>query len=111
MGSAFSNRLECIKTYFIIALPTTTTVDTGNTTSSYSSSNDGGSSGSSIGLIVGVIAALVVVFGVVSMGLVFYFKVYKKKLNAGKPIIENTKPRFEGNSNQSFILKIRLNYI
>ncbi|XP_052224008.1 uncharacterized protein LOC127839665 [Dreissena polymorpha] len=44
-----------------------------------------------IGLAVGLSALLLLIVGAV----LFYFCVYKKDPNAGKPIVENTKPRFE----------------
>lgn len=67
-------------------------------------SKGGSNSGLVIGLIVGLLVLLAIIIGV----LVFYFCFYKKDPNAGKPIVENTKPRFEDPDKDDIIEDLEL---
>ena len=52
--------------------------------------------GTNVGLIVGLIIAGIIILAVIA-ALLFYCLYWKNRdPNAGKPIVENTKPRFEG---------------
>ncbi|KAL4219506.1 hypothetical protein ACF0H5_022083 [Mactra antiquata] len=60
--------------------------------------------GMTVGIVVGVVIAIIIIIGV----LIFYFCFYKKDPNAGKPIVENTKPRFEDPDKDDIIEDLEL---
>ncbi|XP_052788521.1 uncharacterized protein LOC128223272 [Mya arenaria] len=72
---------------YALATDTIVTVTEAPATQTTESSN----SGVTIGIIIAAVLFLLLIIG----ALLFYFCVYKRDPNAGKPIVENTKPRFE----------------